>query len=98
MIKIVHIIIFSLYHRMNILNEISDCQRLLVHIVCCTPHISILHSLEIRKQFTFIKQLLYIGNASINRAVINQKIRIFRTGIKFFYLYIHGRTLRFRIA
>ena len=58
--EIVHSLRFPQKHTMDILCQITDRKRLLVHIVCRAPDISLLHRLKIRQQFTFIQQLLHV--------------------------------------
>lgn len=55
-----------------------------------TPHIAVLHGLELRQQRAFFHQLFGAGNAALNGAVVEQHIGVLGTGVKIFQRKIDG--------
>lgn len=79
-------------HGVDIFRQIADREGLLIHVIRCTPDISLPDRLKIRQQSAFIQQLFQIGNTAVDGTVIDQKISILCACIELLYLYVYGRT------
>ena len=75
---------------MDILDHSSKPRCLLEKIFTCAPDIAVLYSLEICKKLALGKKFIYSIQLSVNCAVVDDIICIFRFRVKFFHLHIHS--------
>ena len=89
--KLLRLIRLPRKNHVQVGDHIRSAGRLLIEILLRTPDRVVLNSVKIRKHRRFFTELRNRIKLSLDRAVIDQNIRILCDRIKGFHLNVHGR-------